>query len=323
MKRRIVLAAAGCALAARAQVGGQRPFRIGFLTQNTREAGGNIILETFIRQMRLRGFEQGRDYVIEPRFGNRDADLIAAGARELVALNPDVVLAGASVTVVALLQLTRTIPIVGVAMTTPVEAGLAQSYARPGGNLTGCTFNQPEFAGKMVDFLKIVAPRIAHVAVIRNPTFPGMSHHTPYAERAAAQLGVTLHYVEVPKAGALRMAELERMSPDALLVAHEYAVFSHYPELVPFAMARKLPSIGTSIEFTRAGGLLSLFADNEQQFVIAADYVTRILSKTATPATLPIQEPTKHWLVLNRRTADAIKVTLSHELLLRVNETIT
>ena len=323
MKRRATLAAAlawaGCAAAQFAAV---RPYRIGFLQHNDR-AMGQPPIDNFIAQMRLRGFEPGRDFVLELRYGDRSPELIAQRARELVALNPPVIVAAASPAAHALAQATRIIPIVAFGLAgNAVDTGLVRSFARPGGNVTGSTFSQPEFAGKILEVLKSAAPRISRVTVIRNPSYPGMSVYSQHAERTAAEVGVTLHYVDVVRTEEFRMRVVEAGAPDALYVVPDYAVNPIQAEIAAFAIASKLPSIGSNRTYAMAGGLMSLDSDVEEMFGVAAEYVIRILTKGANPATLPIQEPTRYYLVFNRRTAEAIQFSMSQQLMLRVNEVI-
>ncbi|MBI5275598.1 MAG: ABC transporter substrate-binding protein [Burkholderiales bacterium] len=318
-RRAALLAAAAWGMAAVAQ---NAPFRIGFLTHNDR-AMGQLPIDLFVAQMRSRGWEPGRDFVIEPRYGDRDTALMAARARELAALNLPVIVAAATPSAIALAQATRTTPVVGFGLTGPVDMGLAQSLARPGGNVTGSTFSQPQFAAKILEVLKSAVPRIVRVTVIHNPSYPVMAEYTRHGVRAAAELGIALHFVEVTKTENFRMEDVERSNPDALFVAADYAVNPIQAALASFAIGRKLPSIGTNRTYPMAGGLMSLDADVDEMFGVAADYVIRILTRGASASTLPIQEQTRYHLVFNRKTADAIQFTMSQQLMLRVKEVIT
>lgn len=308
-------------LRAQPRAGAQRPWRIGMLTMHD-VAQGQVIVDMFATEMRARGLETGRDYLLEVRHGERSPELIEARAKELAALPVDLLVGGASAATTALGGATRSKPIVGLGLTSPVESGLVQSLARPGGNITGSTFNTVEVGAKVLEILLVAAPGVRRVAVIRNPTFPGMNAYAQPVERTAQNLGLTLAYIGITRPDDFRPEELERARPDALYVVNDYAVGPIQPNLAAYATARRLPSIGVHRTFTQAGGLLSLNADSKENFVAGADYAIRIL-QGADPASLPIQAPTRFQLVFNRRTAEAIGFVAPRELMLRVNEVIS
>lgn len=326
MNRRDAIGALACGmwgtLAQAQQPAPIQPWRIGFLTMHD-PAKGQVIVDMFVAEMRARGWEPGREFVLEVRHGERNLDLIEARAKELVQLQPQLLIGGASPTTAALARATRTRPIIGQGMTLPVEAGLVQSLARPGGNVTGSTFNPIGIGGKVMETLLIAAPRVSRLVVVSNPGYPGFSPYGPHLRQAAEQLKLTLLQVDVPARESFRLQDVERARPDALWVVDDFVVDNAMQrELASFAVARRLPSIGTNRTFVEAGGLLSVSVDPHENVVVSADYAIRILVQRADPATLPVQEPSRFQVVLNRRTADAMGFTPPRELMLRVSEVI-
>jgi putative ABC transport system substrate-binding protein len=198
---------------------------------------------------------------------------------------------------------------------------LVQSLAHPGGNVTGTTYNQPEIAGKMVEVLKDVAPRVSRVAVIWNPDISTNQSYRAFADKAAERLAVALQYVDVRRPEDFRLDVLERLRVDALYVTLDATVAAITTQLIAFASQRKLPSIGVIRTFAERGGLVALGPDMDELETAVASYADRIL-RGAAPADLPVREPSKFVLTVNAKTAKAIGLTLPRDVLIRANEVI-
>jgi putative ABC transport system substrate-binding protein len=294
--------------------------RIGWLTPNPQDIAQPDIDAVAARLTTL-GYAVGRDVLIDARFADRRIERLATLAREVVAQQPEVIVAAGNAACLALMQVTRTIPIVIANANSPVESGLVTSLARPGGNVTGTTYNQLEIAGKAVEVLKVAAPRLRRVTIIWNPDGPGIQPYKPYADRAARALGVTLHYLDVRRAEDFRLDALARTRAEALYVVPDTSVIANFSALIRFAQERKLPSIAFSQVFVRAGGLLALTPDLRELNQNVAEYLDRIL-KGVKPADLPIREPARFQLIINRMTANTIGLAIPDELLVRADEVL-
>jgi putative tryptophan/tyrosine transport system substrate-binding protein len=296
-----------------------RPRRIALLGSTDAESSEDT-LHRLELQLKALGYRPGRDLVFEARYAHRDPRRLPELARELVATRPDLLIA-LEPALSALKQATSSIPIVMLGGLNPVETGLVASLARPGGNVTGATFSQPELGAKRFAVLKAAAPRIRRVAYFQNPAVPGMLGYRPEAEKIARALGIELHYVDVTRAGEFRPEVLERLRADALYVTYDYAVGSVTRQLAQFAREHRLPSIGVMPEFVALGGLMWFGPDLSELDAVVAGYVDRIL-RGGSPADMAIWMPSRFRLVVSRGTAAAIGLPLSPEFLLRVDEIV-
>ena len=220
---------------------------------------------------------------------------------------------------------TKTIPIVmGGTGSDPVETGLVESLARPGGNITGITNLSAELGGKRLELLKEAVPKVARVAVLYNPATPDSLHEVkevlPVAARA---LGLTIQPWEVRAADDFKrvFAALNKERPDGLYVTPGQQMNANGKRIADFALKSRLPSTGSNGEFVDAGGLMSYGADLAESYRRVAYYVDRIL-KGAKPADLPVEQPTKFELVINLKTAKQIGLTIPPEVLARANRLI-
>jgi putative ABC transport system substrate-binding protein len=245
-------------------------------------------------------------------------------AKELVAPQPNVVLSSTTPTTSALLQQTQTVPIVFAIVADPIGSGFVASFARPGGNVTGFIFTEPTMAGKWLELLKGIAPRIARVGMLFNPV------SAPYAEywlnplKAAA----TSFAVEAIPAAVRDRSEIESIiaaqasEPNGgLIVMPDSFTDVHRVEIASLAARYRLPAVYPFRLFAEVGGLLSYGVDRTDNFRRAAGYVDRIL-KGEKPADLPVQAPTKYELVINLKTAKALSLTVPDTLLARADEVI-
>ncbi len=326
-RRELLLALGLGALAAPSRALAQpagRLRRIGVLSVGS---SATDVVQQFQRRLREQllqaGYEEGRNLAIEWRFARGDVARLDGLANELVGLNVEVIVAGTNDAIAAAKRATRTIPIVMYGAVLPVELGFIESLARPGGNITGTTWSAPEMTGKLLEILKEAAPRTARIAVLLNPTLPGMALSQPAAGRAARELGISMEAFPVTRpediAAALDLIGASR--PDALLVAADSIVGSRIREIAAFALRQKLLSMGTIPQFVNEGGALYYGVDIWHLFQRMISHVDRIL-KGAKPAELPVEQPSKFELVINLKTAKALGLTIPQSLLLRADEVI-
>jgi putative tryptophan/tyrosine transport system substrate-binding protein len=260
---------------------------------------------------------------LEYRWGIADAERNRRNAAELVALAPDVIVASATAVTAALLQATRTIPIVFVNVVDPVGAGFVQSMARPGGNATGFIPFEYGMGGKWLERLKQIAPAVKRVAVLQNPIVASRSGQLGAIEALAPSFGVELSPFTVRDTGEIErtMAAFARAPNGGLLVVGALSLESNHDLIVALAAQHRLPAVYPYRSYVAAGGLMSYGTDLVAQFRRAAGYVDRIL-KGDKPADLPVHAPTKYELVINLKTAKALGLDVPPTLLGRADEAI-
>jgi putative ABC transport system substrate-binding protein len=315
-------AVASWPLAARAQQH-ERARRIGILMSYAEDnPEGRPRIAAFVKALQELGWTDGRNIQIDYRWSAGDAERTRKYAAELVALAPDVILAGNTSTVRPLQQATQTIPIVFAGVVDPVGAGFVESLARPGGHTTGFTQFEYGMSGKWVELLKEIAPRVTRAAVLRDVTVSGT------AEFAAIQAVAPLFGVEVSPLGTREAGQIERgisdfaRSPNGgLIVATGASAVGHRELIAELAARYRLPTIYPYRFFVTGGGLMSYGPDRVDPFRRAATYVDRIL-KGEKPADLPVQAPTKYELIINLKTAKALGLEVPATLLARADEVI-
>ena len=260
---------------------------------------------------------------IEYRRGAGDADRIRTSAAELVALAPDVILASGETTMPALRQATRTVPTVFVQVADPVGAGLVDSLARPGGNVTGFMVFEFSLSGKWLELLKQIAPAVTRVAVLRNSAIGTGTSQFAAIQSVAPSLGVEAIPVNVYDAGEIeRSVGAFARSSNGGLIATGGALTNTHRDLISALAARhRLPAVYPYRYFVAAGGLISYGPDVIDQYRRAAGYVDRIL-KGEKPADLPVQAPTKYQTVINLKAAKALGLDIPPPLLARADEVI-
>jgi putative ABC transport system substrate-binding protein len=329
MKRRQFItllggAAASWPLAARAQQR-ERMRRIGVLVSGL--AADDSEWQTrgtaFVQALAQLGWIDGRNMRIDSRFALGNLDLQRKYADELVALAPDVILAGGGGGVGPLLQTTQTVPIVFANVTDPVGNGFVRSLARPGGNATG--FMSLEFgtSGKWLELLKQVAPRVVRVAVLRIPNVATQVGQFAAIQGAAASLRIELTPIDASEVGAIErdITDFAR-GPDGGLIAVNAGINRPVRERIIALTARyRMPSVYAFRGFTDEGGLMSYGIDQAEPYRLAASYVDRVL-KGEKPADLPVQTPTKFELVVNFKTAKALGLIVPPTLLTLADEVI-
>jgi putative ABC transport system substrate-binding protein len=265
------------------------------------------------------GWTDGRNVRIDYRWGAGDPDRYRKYAAEVVALAPDVILATGDATG-PVLQATHTVPVVFVLISDPVSAGYVASLSRPGGNATGFSFIEYGSSAKWLELLKQIAPAVTRVAVVRDPTNPTGIGLLGALQSVAPSFGVELVPLGVRDAGEIERAitEFARGSNDGLIVTPTSLPIIHRELIIALAARLRLPAV---YGFYVTGGLVSYAPDTIDQYRRAAQYVDRIL-KGEKPAELPVQNPTKFKLVVNRKAAQALGLTVPNTLLVSADEMI-
>jgi putative ABC transport system substrate-binding protein len=289
------------------------------------DAGARADVTAFVQGLGRFGWVEGKNFRIDYRFAAGDPALIKSYAAELVGLMPDAILTSTSPSVAALREQTRTIPIVFGALADPVGQGFVQSLARPGGNITGFSDFDSALMGKWLQLLKEVTPGLTRVTAIFNPD---TARYASYAffkreiEAAATSLRMTVTPAPVHNEAAIEEAiAAEAHQPGGGLIALPDSFTGTHREAIIAAAARhRLPLIGVSV-FPRSGGLASYWTDEPDLYSQAASYIDRIL-RGASPADLPVQQPTKYSLIINLKTARALGLTVPASMLDLADEVI-
>jgi len=327
LSRRQFLVAAGGLFAeslARAQQAA-RMRRIGYLSSEVAESESGRRNQRLIREsLRRAGYEEGKNLQVEWRFAEGKPERLDELAQDLIRREVELVVAFTNRPILAAKGASSTLPIVMFIGVVPVELGIVESLARPGGQVTGTVWTSPEMPGKVAQVLKDASPGASRVAALRDPSVPVVKIYEPEEQRAAQALGMTYQYFDVSRAEEIPAA-LERIAAaraDALHVFFDPAVIgSRLREIASFAIRQKLVSIGSARAVVNTGGLLyygPVASDIADQ---TAGYVDRIL-RGAKPADLPIQMPRKYELVINAKTARAIGYRIPPALALRADEII-
>ena len=269
------------------------------------------------------GYVEGQNVSLEERWAEGRFDRLASLAAELVRLNVDVPLTASTPAARAAQQATRTIPIVMVFVSDPVESGLVANLARPGGNTTGLSFTHPELSRKRLQLLKEVIPKVSRVAVLSNPSNPNTPPLLRETEAAARALRVQLHVVEVRDSTQLDSAfsAMTRDRAGALVVMPDVLFQDQRRRIVDLAAKSRLPAMYSWREPVDAGGLMAYGASGPNILRRAASYVDKIL-KGAKPGDLPVEQPTTFELVINLKTAKALGLTIPPSLLARADQVI-
>jgi len=310
-------------LAARAQQS-ERKRRVGVLMGlSADDAEAQDRIAAFVHGLQQLGWTDGRNLQIDYRRGAGDTDLTRRYAAELVALAPDVILASGGTVVGALLQATRTVPIVFTQTPDPVAAGFVASLARPGGNATGFTTSEYSISGKWLELLKEIAPRVTRAAVLRDPTIPAGIGQFASIQSVAQSFGVELSSVDMRDASEIErdVTGFARGSNSGLIVTSSGLAAVHRELIITLAARYRLPAVYSYRYFATSGGLISYGPDPIDQYRRAAGYVDRIL-KGEKPADLPVQAPTKYELAINLKTAKALGLTVPPTLITRADEVI-
>ena len=315
-------AAAVCPLAALAQQDG-RARHIGVLSnlpENDPEAQSRNA--AFLERMQQLGWRDGQNLQIDYRYALGETVLTRKYASELVARAPDVILAIGTEVTAALKLVTQTLPIVFVLVPDPVGAGFVSNLAHPDGNITGFTPFEYGIAAKWIELLKEIAPGIKRVAVLRDASVPEVGQFATI-QAMAPSLGIDVNPIGARDAGEIErvIAEFARSPNGGLIVPGSAMASVHRKQIVALASSNKLPAIYFQRFFATIGGLMSYGPNFIDQYRQAAEYIDRIL-KGERPADLPVQAPTKYELVINRKTAKALGLTIPDKLLATADDVI-
>jgi putative tryptophan/tyrosine transport system substrate-binding protein len=310
-------------LAARAQQP-ERMRRIGVLmsfAESDPEAQARVA--AFREGLQKLGWTDGR-IQIDTRWATANVESIQRFAKELLALQPELVLSATTPTTAALLQQTRTVPIIFAVVSDPIGSGFVASYARPDGNVTGFTNFEPTIAGKWLELLKEIAPRVERVAFLFNPgTAPYAEYYLNSFKAAAASFAMETIAAPVRTTSELAsvIAAQARDPNSSLIVMPDSFTTAHRVEIISLAARHRLPAVYPFPYFAEAGGLLSYGSDIFDNYRRAATYADRIL-KGAKPSELPVQAPVKFELVINLKTAKALGLDVPALLQQRADEVI-
>jgi len=284
---------------------------------------GQARLAALQQEMQLLGWSADRNVRFDTRWGAGDAGRYHKYAAELVALEPDVIVANTSPIVAAVQQATSTIPVVFVAVVDPVGAGFVTTLARPGGNTTGFALFEYGISGKLLALLKEIAPNVTHVAVLRDPTTATGIGQLAAIQGAAPALGVELSPIDVRDASAFErtIAEFARAPNGGVIVTASPVLLIRRQQVAALFARHRLPAVYPFRYYVTVGGLISYGPNTEEGFRPAAHYVDRIL-RGEKPADLPVQAPSKYELVVNLKAAKALGLVMPPTILGRADEVI-
>ena len=325
MKRREFITLIGGGVAAwPLAVGAQTPPkipRVGFIAGSNPAATEHTV-GAFQQRLRELGYVEGQTIVLEVRWAEGRMERIPELVAELVGLKMDVLMTAVSQAALAAKKATQTIPIVMIA-SDPVALGLVASLARPGGNVTGLSYFNEAIVAKRLELLKEFVPGLVRVAVLRNPLVAPHANFWQETEVAARTLGVALQPLDVrgPENFEAAFAAATRGNAQALIAFDDSLTVAYRPRIAALAANSRLPAIYGFREFPDDGGLMSYGPSFADLFRRAATYVDKIL-KGAKPADLPVEQPTKFELVINRKTANALGLTVPPTLLAQADDVI-
>jgi putative tryptophan/tyrosine transport system substrate-binding protein len=324
MKRREFITLLGGAavawpLGAQAQQPATVP-RIGWIAIGTPQ--GSEFLGAVQQGLRQLGYVEGRSIIIETRWPTDIRDRVPELVRELLALNVQVIVAqGAIVPFVR--PVINSTPVVFGYSGDPVEAGLVNSFSRPGGNFTGATFMSYEVNAKRVELLHEAFPHVTRVAILSNPLHPGEQRELKESEQGARRLEIEVSYAKMRSSTEIEPA-FERIGAagaEAMIVLPDGLIMQHRKRIIEFAVLQRIPVISGWSEFAKSGGTMTYGPNLNDSFQRLAIYVDKIL-KGANPGELAVEQPTKFELVINLKAAKAIGLEVSPILLGRADEVI-
>jgi putative tryptophan/tyrosine transport system substrate-binding protein len=303
----------------------ERVRRIAILTSSAEsDPEGQSSVAAFREELGKLGWIEGRNIGIDIRWAAADLESMKRYAKELVALRPDLILTSSTPATAAMLQQTRSIPIVFVIVADPVGSGFVESLPRPGGNATGFTPIVRSLGGKWVELLKEIAPRLARVSLLFNPpTATFIEGYVSPFKTAAAAIGAEAAIAPVnDMPGFESLVATEARGPNSgLVVIPDAFTIQHRAEIIALAARYHIPAVYWSRSFTEAGGLISYGPYIVDEYRRAATYVDRIL-KGSKPSELPVQAPVKFDLVVNRKVAKALGLEVPASLLAAADEVI-
>ena len=296
-------------------------WRVGYLHPGS-AALAPIRFEPLRQGLQALGYVEGRNLVLESRWGEGNMDRLRALAAELVELKVEVIVTGGAAAQAAR-NATALVPIVMVDPGDPVRTKLVASLARPGGNVTGLSSAAPDLAAKQLQLLKEAVPSVTRVGFLWNANASAGALALAETEKAAAVLNVRLQPMEVRQANDLdeAVASIARGKGDAIIVFADPLMFTHRQRIMEMAAQRGLVAVSGAREFAEAGGMMSYGPSFPEMFRHAATYVDKIL-KGAKPADLPVEQPTKFEMVVNVKTAKALGLRIPDSILVQATKVI-
>jgi putative ABC transport system substrate-binding protein len=324
-RRKLIVALGASALAAPLRIRAQQVKKsvvVGFLgTQD--QLSAQTIVAAFKQGLQELGYVEGKNLTLHLRFADGKFERVPGLAAELVNLKVDVILSGGTVTTSALQKATGTIPIVMANTLDPVGNGLVKTLARPGGNITGLSSLGDDIGGKHLEMLLSVAPKLSRVAVLLNPGNQSNPLVLKSIQSAALKTSAKILPLEARTAPEIENAfsAMTQGEAGAVIVARDGFYINQTRQITELALKNRLPSISERASYAEAGGLMSYGVNQGEQFRRAATYVDKIF-KGAKPADLPVEQPTKFELVINRKTAKALGVTIPQSLLISADKVI-
>jgi putative tryptophan/tyrosine transport system substrate-binding protein len=293
-------------------------WRMGFIAH-----GHEPFYDALFEGLREYGYDDGRNLIVERRYARGQAERFKEFAAEMVRLKVDIIIVVTTPAALAVMNATKTIPIVHPNAIDPLNTGLIASLAHPGGNLTGGAQLTAEASAKRLQILKTVVPGLSHAAALWNPGNSAIVFSWKETQGAARVLGLILqsHEVQGPKDFAAAFAAITEERPNALLVLQDAVTMQQRREIIDFAIKERLPSMFQEKGWAEAGGLMSYGENLASMYRRAAYFVDRIF-KGVKPTDLPVEQATKFDMVLNLRTAKAIGLTIPDSVLALANEVI-
>ncbi len=301
-----------------------KSWRVGFLSPRRRPVSlHSDIYKAFSNGMRELGYVEGKNLVLEWRFAGDKVERLPGLAAELVQLKVDVIVAENTTAIHAAQKSTATIPVVMGTSADPVGSGFIKSLARPGGNITGLTTISADISPKLLEMLHSMVPKLSRVAVLVNPTNPGHPTVLKNIQAAAQRTGVTILSLEArtPQEIADTFSVVAQKKAEAVIVLRDSLFNQQVRELAALAIKYRMPSIHGVREYVETGGLMSYGSSLTDNFRRVATYVDKIF-KGAKPGDLPVEQPTKFELIINRKTAQALGLTIPQSLLISADQVI-
>jgi len=295
----------------------RKVYRIGYLT------AGSGVEEVFRQALRQLGYVEGQNIVIEGRFAERKLERLPDLAAELVRLKVDVIVTITTPAAQAAKNATATIPVVMAGSADPVELGLVASLARPGENISGITDQAIELIPKRLELLKESVPKASRVAVVWNSADRAMTLRYRQVEAAAQALGVRVQPFGVrdPSDFDGAFSAMNRERPDAIFIISDALTNIHRKRVLDFAATNRLPAMYEDNRYVNDGGLMSYGPSFSDMWPRAAYYVDKIL-KGARPGDLPVEQPTRYYLIINLKTAKALGLRIPQSVLIRADQVI-
>ena len=309
-------------LAAEAQENAKKA-RVGVLLLTPRAGAGGTYIEALRGGLRGLGYVEGQNLLLEIRSAEGRPDRLPGLATEILSTQPDVLVTAGSEAILTLKRATSVVPIIMATVMDPVALGIAPSLAKPGGNLTGLAILSLELTSKRLQLLREAVPQLSRVGVLWNPDNPGNALVLKEVQTAAQALGLRWQAfaAQGPDKIAVAFEAIVGAQCNGILAIEDSVLFSHLTRIVEFASRHRLPAMYAFRQFADAGGLMSYGPNTPDSFRRAAVYVDKIL-RGAKPGDLPIEQPTKFELVINVKTAKALRLTIPQTLLQRADQVI-